>query len=170
MLIIKKNIYIIKRFYCENVAKVEKVGVKINNSLTIIPADEDDKYVFKFGQDLLKPLAYIQVKKSHSNLFMTLTDCTGHVIIVKTAAIVLGKLERRRRRKAPQTIENMITSFDDFFMKYNILRLKIVLRIRPGQYLNNIVKSLKARNISIRAVYTRRRLPFSFTRGRRKKY
>ncbi len=67
-----------------------------------------------------KRRAYINIRKSHSNFFMTLTDCIGRVIICKTAASVLGKLERRRRRKAPQTIEYMIASLEKYFVLYNI--------------------------------------------------
>jgi hypothetical protein len=65
-----------------------------------------------------KRRAYINISKSHSNFFMTLTDCKGRVIVCKTAAMVLGKLERRRRRKAPQTIEYMIASLDKYFTLY----------------------------------------------------
>lgn len=130
----------------------------------------EHRYKFDFGKDPILKRACLQIRKTHSNLFMTLTDCSGCAIVTKTAAMVLGKLERRRRRKAPQTIENMITSFEKHFSFHKIDCLIIILRIRPGQYINNIIKSLKSRNILIRAIFTRRKLPFSFTRGRRKKY
>jgi ribosomal protein S11 len=75
---------------------------------------------FKFGKYSNKKKAYIKIHKSHSNFFMTLTDFNGKVIVCKTAAMVLGKLERRRRRKAPQTIEYMVASLDEYFILYNI--------------------------------------------------
>ena len=117
-----------------------------------------------------KRIAYLHIRRSHSNVFMTLTDCRGRVIICKTAAAVLGKSERRRRRKAPQTIEYMIASFENYFTLYNIWGIKLVVRIRPGQFVANISQSLLARKIFLLNIFNRRKLPYSFTRGRRKKY
>lgn len=130
---------------------------------------ENIKSKFHLGS-YLKRIAYLHVRKSHSNFFMTLTDCRGRVIICKTAAVVLGKLERRRRRKAPQTIEYMIASLESYFTLYNIWGIKLVLRIRPGQYVTNISNSLLSRKIFLLNIFNRRKLAHSFTRGRRKKY
>ena len=127
------------------------------------------KSKFSFGP-YNKRRAYINISKSHSNFFMTLTDCKARVIVCKTAAMVLGKLERRRRRKAPQTIENMIASLDKYFTLYNIWGIKLILTVRPGQYVANISKSLISRKIALLTIFNHRKLPFSFTRGRRKKY
>lgn len=127
------------------------------------------KSKFFFGP-FNKRRAYINISKSHSNFFMTLTDCRGRVIVCRTAAMVLGKLERRRRRKAPQTIEYMIASLDKYFTLYSIVSIKLIMTIRPGQYIANISKSLTSRKIALLRIFNRRRLPFSFTRGRRKKY
>lgn len=130
---------------------------------------ENIKSKFFFGP-FDKKRAYLNISKSHSNFFMTLTDCFGRVIICKTAASVIGKLERRRRRKAPQTIEYMIASFEKYFTLYNIWGIKLILQIRPGQYVANISRSLLSRQIFLLNIYNRRKLPYSFTRGRRKKY
>jgi hypothetical protein len=73
-------------------------------------ADIGKNKKFRLGVNINKRKAYINIRKNHSNFFITLTDCIGKVIICKTAAMVLGKLERRRRRKSPQTIEAMISS------------------------------------------------------------
>jgi hypothetical protein len=76
---------------------------------------------FHFGsKSKSKRIVYLHVHKSYSNFFMTLTDCRARVITCITAAKILGKLERRRRRKAPQTIENMIAGLDKYFTLYNI--------------------------------------------------
>jgi hypothetical protein len=44
------------------------------------------------------------------------------------------------------------------------------MTIRPGQYVANILKSLTSRKIALLIIFNRRKLPFSFTRGRRKKF
>ena len=112
-------------------------------------ADIGKSKKFRFGANINKRKAYINMRKNHSNFFITLTDCIGKVIISKTAAMVLGKLERRRRRKSPQTIEAMIGSLDKYLQFYKIKFLNIVLHIRPGHYVTNLSRSLKTRKISI---------------------
>jgi len=131
---------------------------------------KDIKKKFTFGFFFNKKYAYLNMRKSYSNFFFTLTDKKHRVIVCHTAAMVLGKLERRRRRKAPQTIEYMIASLDKYFLLYNINGLKLILHIRPGYNVINLVRSLQTRNICLIKILNRRVLPFSTTRGRRKKY
>lgn len=131
---------------------------------------KDIKNKFNFGFSYDKKYAYLNLRKSYSNFFFTLTDKKHRVIICHTAAMVLGKLERRKRRKAPQTIEYMIASLDKYFLLYNITGLKLILHIRPGYNVINLVRSLQARNIFLIKIFYKRKLPFSTTRGRRKKY
>jgi len=131
---------------------------------------KDIKNKFIFSLAYKKKIAYLNLKKTYSNFFFTLTDKKHRVIICKTAAMVLGKLERRRRRKAPQIIEYMIASLDKYFMLYKITGLKLILHIRPGYNVINLIRSLQARNIFLTKILYRRKLPYSTTRGRRKKF
>ncbi len=132
--------------------------------------ESDIKPKFRLGLNLKKQKVYINMRKTHSNFFLTLTDCFGRVITTKSAAIVLGKSERRRRRKSPQTIEYMIASISEYLTFYNIWGIRLILHMRPGQYVFNLIKSLQARKIFLLRIFLRRKLPFSTTRGRRKKY
>lgn len=79
---------------------------------------KDIKKKFTFGYSFNKKYAFLNMRKSYSNFFFTLADKKHRVIVCHTAAMVLGKLERRRRRKAPQTIEYMIASLDKYFILY----------------------------------------------------
>lgn len=130
--------------------------------------DIKNKFIFGFSNN--KKYAYLNMRKSYSNFFFTLVDKQHRVIICHTAAMILGKLERRRRRKAPQTIEYMISSFDKYFLLYNITGIKLILHIRPGFSVINLIRSLQSRNISLIKVFYKRKLSFSTIRGRRKKY
>lgn len=110
------------------------------------------------------------MRKTHSNFFMTLTDRRSKVIVCKTAAMVIGKLERRRRRKAQQTFDYMVASLDEYFQLYNIQGIYLYLKMRPGKYVTNLIRNLSSRKIFLIKVFCRRKLPFSTTRGRRKKF
>jgi ribosomal protein S11 len=125
---------------------------------------------FYFGFNMLKRRAFIKMKRTHSNFFMTLTDRKSKVIVCKTAAMVIGKLERRRRRKAQQTLDYMVASLDKYFELFKIQGIYLFLKMRPGQYVANLIRSLSARKIMLVKVFCRRKLPFSTTRGRRKKF
>ena len=79
---------------------------------------KDKEFVFNFFDK--GKIAFLFLKKNHSNFFMTLTDVRGKVIVCKTAASVIGKGENRRRRKSPLVIEHMISSLEEFFLLYEI--------------------------------------------------
>jgi hypothetical protein len=133
----------------------------------VLEVKKNKKFFFKYFRN--NKIAFLFLRKNHSNFFMTLTDRDGRVITCKTAATVIGKSERRRRRKAPQTMEYMINSLEEFFILYEIWGLCIFLQMRPGQYIKNIIQSLNSRKISLFSIYNFRKNPYSYTRGRRKK-
>ena len=57
------------------------------------------KHKFIFGFAYNKRYAYLNLRKSYSNFFMTLADRKHRVIVCHTAAMVLGKLERRKEKE-----------------------------------------------------------------------
>lgn len=128
---------------------------------------KNKKFAFKRKENTTVALLFL--RKNHSNFFMTLTDWRGKVIICKTAASVLGKLERRRRRKAPQTMDVMIASFKKYLILYKIYGLSLILQMRPGQYLPHIIRSLRSRKIALFDIFNCRKVAYSYTRGRRKR-
>src|SRR5690349_15040906 len=98
------------------------------------------KNKFRFSLKRKKKIAYIYIRKNHSNLFITLTDKIGQTIICKTAALVLGKMERRRRRKSHYILDIMLNSFNKYFDLYKIQGIKLFLRMRPGQFLKKLIQ------------------------------
>jgi ribosomal protein S11 len=133
-----------------------------------IEKNKKQKFLFLTVQN--KKRANIHLRKNYSNFFLTLTDTQNKVIVCKSAAMVLGKLQRRRRRKAPQTMENMVANLEHYFSFYNIKCLYLILHIRPGLYVRFLARSLKARKIQLLNIKYKRKLPYSYTRGRRKKF
>jgi ribosomal protein S11 len=125
---------------------------------------------FFFLKKNKKKIIFLCMRKKHSNLFLTLTDCNGKTIICLTAAKTIGKLERRRRRKSPQTIEYMVLYLKRYFYLYNIKFIRLILYMRPGQYINYLIRCLQQRKLKILSIFNYRKLPYSKTRGRRKKY
>jgi len=57
--------------------------------------------------------------------------------------MVIGKKERRRKRKTPKTLEKMIFSLYPYFVLHNIQRIILILRIRPHKSILNLGKALK---------------------------
>jgi len=125
---------------------------------------------FFFGHFSKRQKAHLILKKSHSNFFFTLTDIRNKVIICKTAAMILGKGERRRRRKSPQIIELMLIKLDKYLLLYNIIELRLILRVRIRQYIDFLLLGFSRRKLIVSEIIYNRILPYSMTRGRRKKY
>src|SRR5690242_13340560 len=97
--------------------------ITIKNKLKtkpIITNKENKKKIFSYSNIFKYKTANIILRKNHSNFFITLTDSKFKIISCKSAAVVLGKKERRRRRHAPQTIVNMINSLEIYFKRFTI--------------------------------------------------
>jgi len=69
----------------------------------------------------------------------------GNVILSKSAAVTLGKRERRRRRKTVQTFEYMVKSLFFYLKLYNIWGIFLILHIRKGHYVPYLFRNLKAK-------------------------
>jgi hypothetical protein len=114
-------------------------------------------------------VAILKFNKSYSNFFISLSDILNKFIIGKSAAMVLGKKEPRRKRKAPNTMEHLINSLDHFFDLYNITDIIIYSFIRPSLFLNFALRYVRVKNINIIKIIIKRNMPFSLYRGRKAK-
>lgn len=100
---------------------------------------------------LNKDNGFIFIKKSFSNIFVTLTDLNLKVIICKTSTIA-GIKGNKRRKIAPQAIEYIVSSlitykFKSIYICLNLYSLKI------RKYLYNLLRELNSHNIIIKGFF-----------------
>ena len=90
---------------------------------------------------------YIKVKPTLNNIFITLTDIKGNVLISKHAGLIKFKGSKKRTPYvAGQVVKNLILSLNKLNIKVKLFILQIKGYIK-GSNINNIVRQLAALNI-----------------------
>lgn len=90
---------------------------------------------------------YIKVKPTLNNIFITLTDIKGNVLISKHAGLIKFKGSKKRTPYvAGQVVKNLILSLNKLNIKIKLFILQIKGYIK-GSNINNIVRQLAALNI-----------------------
>lgn len=98
-----------------------------------------------------KTNAFIFIKKTFSNIFITLTDLNLKVIVCKTSTIA-GIKGNKRRKVAPQAIEYIVSSLISYNFKYIYLCLNLYsFKIR--KYLYNLLREFSLHNIKIKGFF-----------------
>jgi len=90
---------------------------------------------------------YIKVKPTLNNIFITLTDIKGNVLISKHAGLIRFKGSKKRTPYvAGQVVKNLILSLNKLNIKVKLFILQIKGYIK-GSNINNIIRQLEALNI-----------------------
>jgi ribosomal protein S11 len=120
-----------------------------------------EHFLFGFGG-----LAFLVFNKTHSNVFVTLTDYKMKVIICKTSGNCnVGST--KKKKNAAQAVESIVKELSYFLKLYNIKTLDIILRFRVTSHTLILVKELSALGINIRKFLQRLRIGHNGMRGRK---
>jgi ribosomal protein S11 len=79
------------------------------------------------GTDL--KIAKIYIKRTYTNIFITLTDINNKVIICKTSGSS-DKIYNKRKKKIAQAVEKIIFRIKKYFKLYNIMFLHLILKMK----------------------------------------
>jgi ribosomal protein S11 len=110
--------------------------------------------------------ARLYLRKTYTNLIITLTDLDDKVIICKTSGSS-GITGSKRRKRVPQAIEAIIKTLSNFFKLYKIQLIEIVLKMNIKSYLYYLLKELVYFGIVINGFVVRREIAFNGVRGRK---
>lgn len=113
---------------------------------------------FYFGKE--KDTGYLYLKRSASNIFLTLTDLKHKVIICKTSGSS-GIVASKRKKKNPHAIESIVRELNTFFQLYKITKIRLILRMRINTFFYFLNKELVFYGIKI--VRFRLQRPIAFT-------
>lgn len=111
-------------------------------------------------------LAYVHLSKSHSNIFVTLTDLKKRLLVCVTSGSS-GIIGSKRQKKAPMALENIVKKCLPVFEKYRINSIKIILRSRISSLYYSLCKELKFHGFKIVGVIVRRKMAFNGVRRRK---
>jgi ribosomal protein S11 len=122
------------------------------------------KQHFYFGSPPF--LAFLTVKRTYSNVFISLLDRYSRVIITKTSGnFNLGN--NKKKKKTPQAVEEIMRGLIEYIKLYNIGSIMIILRCKISPHIYTMVKELLVAGIEIKGYYDKRVVAHNGMRGRK---
>ena len=116
-----------------------------------------EKLHFDFG-DKNNKKAKIYLRKTWSNIFLTLTDLKDKVIICKTSGNSKVS-DSKRRKKIAMAIETIMKYlYDECISLFNIKNIEIILKMRVRSHLYTLIKRLKYYKINILSIISKKKM------------
>ena len=116
-----------------------------------------EKLHFRFG-DKDNRTAKIYLKKTWSNIYLTLTDLKNKVIICKTSGN--SKIsDSKRRKKIAMAIETIMKYlYNETMVLFNIRNIIIILNMKVRSHLYTLIKRLRYYKINIISIISRKKI------------
>ena len=119
---------------------------------------------FFFG-NLRSKIGKIYIRRTYTNIFITLTDLNDKVVLCKTSGSSDVHKNKRRKRIA-QAVEKIMLYIRKTMKLYNIVKLHIILKMKVKSHVYTLINRLKYYGLSILSICSRRKLAHNGVRGR----
>ena len=128
------------------------------------PAVTRKKKLFFFGSK--KPLrARLHFRRTHNNIFVTLTDLLNRVIATMSGGRCFHG--NKRPKKAPQVLEPIVSLLLPCFRRYELQSFEIWLKSRFSWHVQILLKELSLRNLAVLSIVDKRVVAHNGVRGRK---
>ena len=107
------------------------------------------------------------IKRSFSNLFLSLLDPFERVIITKTSGLVKEIGSTKKKKISPHAGEFIVRAFAEYFTLYDITSVIIILKCRVSAHIFLILKELMVLGIKINGYMDRRAAGHNGMRARK---
>jgi ribosomal protein S11 len=118
---------------------------------------------FFFGK--LPYLAFLTIKRTYSNIFISLLDKHFSVIITKSSGI--SGISSKKKKKSPQAVETIMRAIIEYIKIYSINSILIILRCKVSAHVHTMIKELVIAGIKIEGYYDKRIVAHNGMRGRK---
>jgi ribosomal protein S11 len=118
---------------------------------------------FNFG-DKYK-VGKIYIKRTYTNIFITLTDINNKVIICRTSGSS-EKIYNKRKKRIAQAVEKIIFRIKKYIKLYNIMYLHIILKMKVKSHVYTLLSKLHSYGIKILSIKSKKLLAHNGVKGR----
>lgn len=118
---------------------------------------------FKLGNKFKTGKLFI--KRTYSNIFITLTDLNNKVIICKTSGSS-EKIFNKRKKKVAQAVEKILYKIKNYLNLYNIMYIHIILKMKIKTHIYTLLTKLKLYGIHIVSIKSKKKLAHNGIKGR----
>lgn len=129
------------------------------------------KYKFKlkknhffFGKLKLR-VAKLYIRRSYTNVFITLCDLNNKVIICKSSGSS-DNIKNKRRKRIAQAVENIMLYIRKTMKLYNVINIHLILKMKIKSHVYTLLNRLKYYGINILNISSRRSISHNGVRGK----
>lgn len=106
-----------------------------------------------------RPVAKVFIKRSHSNIFITLTDLKNSVIICHSSGSSLPSPKKRKDKIYKSAIQPIVVKIKKYLIFHKIKYLKVIINSKIRSQIYALVHELRANKFFIIKLFNRRRNP-----------
>jgi ribosomal protein S11 len=110
--------------------------------------------------------AKIHIKKSFSNIFITLTDLHDKVIICYSSGSSM-EIVSKRQKSSPYAVESIVKKLLFYLRLYKIKSLQIILKLKVSSHVFFLIKELNFYGFTISSIFEKKCLPHNGVRSRK---
>jgi ribosomal protein S11 len=121
---------------------------------------------FFFGRKKNKKIGRIYIRRTFTNVFITLTDLKNQVVTCKTSGSSIYHTSKRRKRIAP-AVEKIMVYVKKYLRLYNIQYIHIVLNMRIKSHVYTLLTRLKYYGVVIVSMISKRNIAHNGVKGRK---
>lgn len=111
--------------------------------------------------------ANIYIKRTYTNIFVTLTDLENKVIVCVTSGSADNTISNRRRKKIALAVEKIVSTLNYFLKLYEIKFINIILKMKVKAHVYNLLSKLIYYGLVILSICSRKILAHNGVKGRR---
>ena len=127
------------------------------------------KYKYRFRKDHFffgnKKIINLYIKRTYTNIFITLCDLNNKVIICKTSGSS-DNIKNKRRKRIAQAVEKIIFHIRKFIKLYDIININLILKMKVKSHVYTLLSRLKYYGLNIMSITIRRAIAHNGVKGR----
>lgn len=135
--------------------------VQLNDTYESPPLQVNRRFIFGRGHR-----ANIVLRRTFSNIFVTLTDLRHKVIICRTSGNS-GVEGQKRKKRSALALEKIVKMLYEYIVLYNIEVVRIISRMKLNRYYYCLKKELQYYGVKIGKLRIRRPVALCYERGRK---
>jgi len=127
------------------------------------------KYKYKFRKDHFffgnKKVVNLYIRRTYTNIFVTLCDINNKVIICKTSGSS-DNIRNKRRKRIAQAVEKIILHIRKMIRLYNIININLILKMKIKSHVYTLLSRLKYYGLNILSISIKRPIAHNGVKGR----
>jgi ribosomal protein S11 len=110
-------------------------------------------------------VAKIFIKRTYTNIFVTLTDLNNKVIICKNSGSS-DKIYNKRKKRIAQAIEKIVLRLKKYFKLYDIQLIHLIVKMKVKSHIYTLLSKLHLYGIKILSIKSKKIIAHNGVKGR----